>query len=490
MSTIDIKSDNLDDIIKPPNNLIDKPKKNIKYSLSKKIGYGSFSDVYLAKDNLDNKFAVKRIDKKKLSPDRLDTFLKELLISEVLEHENIVKCYETFKTNNYWYIVLEHCNFMTLHEHNYIFRNMEISKEKEQLIKFYLLQFKESLKYLKQNNIIHRDLKPKNVLFKFENLKNEELKLTYDFIYQNKESIKLKLADFTFARHIDDKVDINGNMDLNYSICGSPLYMAPELFLGKVYNIKADLWSFGVIMYEMLFGNSPYMSYGPNSISKLSYLMQTKQIKYLDGYSDKCYLLLKSLLVIDPNDRIGWDEFLNHEWFNLNESIDIGISFDDIKEKPLNTTEEIFKMDEDLIQILEQTYNNKKVELSIIKESEYELLPDESEYNNISTTHSEDKKRMLMLISQVINTNSHDNILSPKSEAVKIKFVDDWFKIESTIEETKGINKLMSPNINILSYNKVYDSEQYSSVISSVSGSVINIISNTVNRVFGWAKSL
>jgi serine/threonine-protein kinase ULK/ATG1 len=142
-----------------------KPKKAVKYSLSKKLGSGSYSKVYFAVDKYRNQFAVKRIDKNKLSPNKLDTFSKELTISKDLDHVNIVKCYETIKTDNYWNVVLEYCNLMTLHDHNSVLKSMRISEEKELFVKFYLIQLKNALEYLQNKNIIHRDLKPMNILF-------------------------------------------------------------------------------------------------------------------------------------------------------------------------------------------------------------------------------------------------------------------------------------------------------------------------------------
>lgn len=475
MSDQDIRIDN----VKSNNLMTEKHNKNIKYSLIKKIGYGSFSEVYLSKDTYGNHLAIKRIDKKKLVESRIETFLKELSISEILDHQNIIKCYDTFKTNNYWYIVLEYCDYYTLHEHNSVLKKMEISNLKEELVRFYLIQFRQSLEYLKSQNIVHRDLKPKNILFKIKNQENN-LELTADFLVNNKENIMLKLADFTFARYIDDKVESSGETNMNYSVCGSPLYMAPELFLGKTYNIKADLWSFGVIMYEMLFGSSPYMSYGPNSISKLSYLMQTKQIKYLDGYSEECYNLLKSLLVLDPVNRISWEDFFNHPWFKLKskveklEQINIGIEFDSENNFLVDSIkkdydfEEIFQMDEEL----ENPNNNSKISSSVSSISslvEIKKLP-EIKINN-------------KYISVPIQTGDPNN-----SSQFKIDLVDDWFRMSKDFDSV-SINKIMSPPRNIVTYQKIYDSDQYSSVIGSVSGSVINILSKTMNNVISWAKS-
>ena len=102
---------------------------------------------------------------------------------------------------------------------------------KEMYAKKYLKQLADGLKYLLDNNILHRDLKPQNIL------------LTDDYI--------LKITDFGLARYYQQDNMIT-------TICGSPLYMAPELLKNDKYNIKSDIWSLGVIIYQMVMKNHPF----------------------------------------------------------------------------------------------------------------------------------------------------------------------------------------------------------------------------------------
>ena len=87
------------------------------------------------------------------------------------------------------------------------------------------------MKYLLENKIIHRDLKPQNILV--TNLGD------------------IKITDFGFARYFDNDMVIR-------TICSSPLYMAPEIMKNKKYDLKSDLWSVGIILYEMLVGQAPF----------------------------------------------------------------------------------------------------------------------------------------------------------------------------------------------------------------------------------------
>lgn len=101
-------------------------------------------------------------------------------------------------------------------------------------------------------NILHRDIKPSNILFK--------------------EGV-LKLADFGFCKELQQ------DNDLTQTMVGSPIYMAPEVLKGQPYDSRADIWSLGVILYEMLFKQCPYEE---NSIPKLISLIDSHYLSFPD----------------------------------------------------------------------------------------------------------------------------------------------------------------------------------------------------------------
>ncbi|CAN0366173.1 unnamed protein product, partial [Hapterophycus canaliculatus] len=100
------------------------------------------------------------------------------------------------------------------------------------------------LHFLWSKNLVHRDLKPQNLLLTGPGL-----------------DATLKIADFGFARHL-------AQASMAETICGSPLYMAPEILQGHKYGAKADLWSVGAILFEMLAGKPPFG--GQNQASSLA----------------------------------------------------------------------------------------------------------------------------------------------------------------------------------------------------------------------------
>jgi serine/threonine protein kinase len=105
-----------------------------------------------------------------------------------------------------------------------------------------MLIFKQLLsafEVLNKYNILHRDMKPDNIFF---------------------HNGVIKLGDFGFCKNL------NSADEMTKTMLGSPIYMAPEVLKGEIYSNKADIWSLGVVLYEMIFGQCPFQS---NSIAKL-----------------------------------------------------------------------------------------------------------------------------------------------------------------------------------------------------------------------------
>ena len=264
---------------------------------NKPIGVGSFAKVYKGINIINKKkVAIKKINKKKLNKKLQERLKIEIKLIQIYHnHENIVDLYDVLYSDNndYVFIIMEYCNCGDLGD--YIKNN----KLDENNIKYYMNQLRNGIQYLIENNVIHRDLKPKNIML----TKNYKI---------------LKITDFGFARSTIDDISL---MD---TLCGSPLYMAPEMMLNKKYNIKSDLWSIGIILYEMIYNIHPYGN--PINIIDLIDRIKKKKIYFpKNNISDECLNLLSLLLQVNDNERITWNDFFNHSWFdkveNLNNSI-------------------------------------------------------------------------------------------------------------------------------------------------------------------------
>ena len=96
---------------------------------------------------------------------------------------------------------------------------------------------------------------------------------------------------------------------------GSPIYMAPEILKGCNYNIKADIWSMGVVLFEMLFGYCPFED---KTIARLIAQIDTKPLnipRHINNISPKVEEILHRMLTVDPNKRIEWNALLSSPLF-------------------------------------------------------------------------------------------------------------------------------------------------------------------------------
>ena len=248
----------------------------------KRIGKGSYSRVYKGY-NIDTKekVAIKEVDLD-ITEHMKKFMVREIDVLKKMSHPNIVKLLDVVENNetNTIYLILEYCKNGDFSR----FQNKRPLKEKHALN--YMKQLASGLQYITSNNIMHRDLKPQNMLISDTHI--------------------LKLTDFGFARYFEHNTMVN-------TLCGSPLYMAPEIMRDKKYTHKADLWSVGVIMYEMLTGTLPFKS--------RTHYDLILEIERLNVKIPECFSissdgedLVKSLLVKEPEKRISWEGFFNHPW--------------------------------------------------------------------------------------------------------------------------------------------------------------------------------
>ena len=191
------------------------------------IGTGSFGKVYKVSSNFSSQiFALKVLSKNQIMSLKLAEQLKnEITILSRCNHEGIIKLYAAFEDKGYIFLVTELANDSSL------FGKLKKSKKfSESITAGYMSDIVQAICYLHTQKpiILHRDIKPENILIN---------------------NSKCKIADFGWS-NVED--------DFRNTFCGTPDYLAPEMIQGTGHNEKLDIWTLGILMYELLHGNPPF----------------------------------------------------------------------------------------------------------------------------------------------------------------------------------------------------------------------------------------
>eukprot|EP00472_Partenskyella_glossopodia_P008496 CAMPEP_0197536986 /NCGR_PEP_ID=MMETSP1318-20131121/55494_1 /TAXON_ID=552666 /ORGANISM="Partenskyella glossopodia, Strain RCC365" /LENGTH=1269 /DNA_ID=CAMNT_0043095029 /DNA_START=175 /DNA_END=3985 /DNA_ORIENTATION=- len=250
------------------------------YVITDLIGEGSFGKVYKGRRKYTGKaVALKFIVKLGKQEKDLQALLSEVEILQKLKHPNIIQMLDVFETRNEICVVTELAQ-------GELFHILEDDKSlPEAVVRDVACQMVKALDYLHSHRIIHRDIKPQNVLFCSNG--------------------RVALCDFGFARLMSQ------HTTMLTSIKGTPLYMAPELVKEQPYNQTADLWSLGVILYELRVGKPPFFT---NNIYKLIRMIINENIKWPQAIPPQMRSFLELLLVKDPTKRGSWKQVRSHPW--------------------------------------------------------------------------------------------------------------------------------------------------------------------------------
>ena len=201
-----------------------------RYEIVEKIGGGGMSVVYKAKCRVLNRYVAIKILRNELISDSdfVDKFKQESLSAASLNHPNIVNIYDTGIEGDIYYIVMEYIKGVTLKD--YITQKGNLSEDETIKIS---IQVAEALKHAHTNKIIHRDIKPHNIMITDEGI--------------------AKVADFGIA-----KAASSSTINNTSNVIGSVHYFSPEQARGGYVDEKSDIYSLGVVMYEMVTGVVPF----------------------------------------------------------------------------------------------------------------------------------------------------------------------------------------------------------------------------------------
>uniref|UniRef100_A0A6Q2X4U1 Protein kinase C n=1 Tax=Esox lucius TaxID=8010 RepID=A0A6Q2X4U1_ESOLU len=256
------------------------------FILHKMLGKGSFGKVFLAELKSSGEFfAVKALKKDVvLMDDDVEcTMVERRVLSLACDHPFLTHLHCTFQTRENLFFVMEYLNGGDL-----MFHIQNCQKFDVQRSTFYAAEIICGLQFLHSKGIVYRDLKLDNVLLDSEG--------------------HIKIADFGMC-----KENMLGDTRTS-TFCGTPDYIAPEILLGQKYSSSVDWWSFGVLLYEMLIGQSPFHGHDEEELFQS---IRTDDPCYPRWLAKDAQDILIKLFVREPERRLGMKgNIRQHAFFN------------------------------------------------------------------------------------------------------------------------------------------------------------------------------
>lgn len=197
-------------------------------------------------------------------------------ILKKIKHENVIMLRDMVEIEGYIVVVMDYAGSDL---------DKLLKKEKKlslERVKMYGQQILSAMLYLHENRILHRDLKPQNILLKGNTI---------------------KICDFGFAKKM------SASINFLESIKGTPLYIAPEIMNSKPYTHKVDVWSFGIILYELFVGGPPFYA---SNIPSLRPKILFDNVKFPPDMPASLRELIDGMLQKCPTKRYDWLQVQNH----------------------------------------------------------------------------------------------------------------------------------------------------------------------------------
>ncbi|KAL4468753.1 hypothetical protein ABPG74_005256 [Tetrahymena malaccensis] len=348
------------------------PKKVIEhysYQLNDQIGKGYSSKVFKGKDErTDDEVAVKVIDMKMMS-NEVQLFLLQNEISVMKKlaltgNINILKLNDVFQTANNTYIITEICNQGDLRDLLKKYNTLEESQAVK-ILKHIINGYRE----LAKHRIVHRDIKPANILI------NDGIP---------------KLADFGFAK------DIDAPPYKYYYNVGTPMYMCPQSLQKNEYSIKSDIWSIGVLYFELLYGVTPWTAETEKELHHKVCNVPVQFPKHIK-ISNESIEFIRGCLQVDERRRFSLEQIENHPLMKLNFK-------KDIKAKNEGSLKNLPSSQQQQIQQQQQAPHNMK------RPSSQQQLPSSTNIPNLpSSIHQQESGKENSPPSKE-NLGSHQNL--------------------------------------------------------------------------------
>ena len=388
----------------------------LEFNSPKIIGIGSYGKVYLYRNITDKKlYAIKHLDKMILckSIHTIKRIYDEINIQSRIHHQNIVRLLNVKENDKSIYLIMEYANTGSLFKY---IRDKQCLSEEESF-KFFS-QIINAIYFLHKNDFIHRDIKPENIL-----------------IFDNK---VCKLCDFGCC------VELNGKQRSTY--CGTTEYMSPEIVNKMEYSKEIDIWSLGILLYEMIHGYSPF---NPNNeyynTKEVIDKIKIHDLHFNINISKECKDLICHLLDKNAKNRYKIEDIFNSDFIKKYEKKKLYFT----NEKYINNT------NENKLNLKDIKKSNNTLLLSSLIENDN--LLNKTLFNNIKYS-SPKKYNMKNKINNVI----FNNVINRNPNNQKILNENANNELSSSREINRNINIIKSNNKSLNS-SKDNDSDLFNS---------------------------
>ena len=394
------------------------------------IGHGAFGELYLARNIISKvPYAIKQINKVQVinSGASLELIQREISIHIKINHPNIVKLYSYHEDKDNYYMIMEYIPNGTLFQ---IIQKMKGLTEKTAFQ--YFIQVACAIYFLHSNGLAHRDIKPENIL-----IGNDD---------------RVKLCDFGWC------VDISQGERATF--CGTVEYMSPEIINDQSYDYSTDIWSLGVLLYEMTHGYSPFSvrEKVPNVTKQIFENINARNYTINKNLSPELVDLIGKMLTIDMKSRIKIGQVFEHSWVKKNEK-----EFNNLfwKKSPKPSDEKTVIKQE----IIE---TKKKVDNDFSANTKTNMSNNIISNNNNNINVIKQKKEFKVLSNNHQNSNK-ENKIPNKEDEIKEKIKQKENK-PNTIIASKKTNKYEEEDLNVqesLFENEKKD-EYFDEILSSI----------------------
>ncbi len=256
------------------------------FQIVKELGAGSFGHVYLVIHKVTKvQYAIKAIDKRnKTNQEEKPYFRREIEVMYKIHHPNVVKLYGHFEDNNYCYFIMEYISKGNVYG---LIPQDKKKRINNQIVASLMKDVISAVYYLHNMKppIIHRDIKPENVLLA--------------------DGLVAKLTDFGWSNYMQED-------EKRTTVCGTPIYLAPEIIKEQGHDEKVDIWCIGVLLFELITGNVPFQG---NDIDTLKENILHLKIVWPKDINIDAKSVIKKILKSEPSARISLEEILQQPFF-------------------------------------------------------------------------------------------------------------------------------------------------------------------------------